>query len=73
MAGGFFFLGMFVYVCGGLWMFQRASEHGCLWAIAMFIPPLSFLFMLRHWEDARGPFFTQLAGMAIMVIGMVFA
>lgn len=44
------------------------------WGIGLFcFPPLTLLFLLLRWEDARRPFFRSLAGMVLMSGGVALA
>lgn len=65
-------LGLVIYLAGTLWMLSEATDQGLLWGLAIFVFPCSLLFVIRHWQDAKGPFFTQAAGFSIMLLPTLF-
>ena len=63
-------LGLFIFVGGGLLFLVAAFQESVLWGVAcLFLPILSLFFLIVHWQNARKPFFIQLAGFAALLAG----
>jgi len=63
------FLGIGIAIIGGLWLLVVAFSENILWGLGcLLIGPVSIVFIFMHWEDAKNPFFTQLAGLGIALI-----
>jgi hypothetical protein len=64
--------GYLVLVVGGLWMVIVAFQESVLWGIGcMVLPFLGLVFLFMYWQQAKRPFFLQLAGMALVLVGIV--
>ena len=64
------YLGLGVFIIGGIGTLIAAFKTSIWWGFGcLLISPLSLLFLVMHWGDAKNPFFLQLMGFAIMLIG----
>ena len=64
-------IGGIIWFVGGIWMLIEVFKSGILWFIGcLFISPLSLLWLILHWEDGKSPFFLQLGGGAICIVGV---
>ena len=74
MAIGLMILGMGITLIGGLWLLIVIFREGLLWGLgALFVPLVSLLFVVTHWEDSKRPFFSQIIGLGIMLAGVCVA
>lgn len=61
-----------VLVAGGVMFMQVTFKHGFLWTIACIaFAPAQFLFLLLHWDESKKSFFIQLAGTALLALGVL--
>ncbi len=66
--------GGLVMIVGGLWFLVVTFEEGVGWGLAcMFIPFVSLIFLILHWDRAGKPFLVQLAGAVPLFIGLVLS
>lgn len=64
------YIGIIVFVIGGIGTLIAAFKTSLLWGLGcLFIAPVSLVFLILHWNVAKNPFFLQLAGFAILVVG----
>jgi len=70
--GALVYLGLFVFIIGGIGTLIAAFKVSFLWALGCFIPPVSWVFLVLHWDVAKGPFFLQLIGIALAFLGNSF-
>lgn len=68
-------VGGLTMVIGGLMLIVAAFRVSIWWGLGMFVPILGAIvkvcFLLFHWEEAKTPFLTTLAGVGIGVVGIV--
>jgi len=61
-----------VCVGTGLWLLVLAFQESLLWGLAyIFVPFASLVFLIMHWDKTKQPFLYSLAGVAVLVAGMV--
>lgn len=66
----FVYLGLLVFIIGGIGTLIAAFKTSIWWGLGcLFIAPVSLLFLVMNWGVAKNPFFMQLAGMGIMLLG----
>lgn len=64
------YIGIIVFVIGGIGTLIAAFKTSLLWGLGcLFIAPVSLVFLILHWDVAKNPFFLQLAGLAILIVG----
>ena len=67
-------IGLALIVIGGIWMIVVAFKTSIGWGIGcLVIPPVSLVFLFKYWDESKTPFFMQLAGIALLVVGSVGA
>ena len=63
-------VGLFLLVVGGIGFIFAAFREGILWGLGvLFIPFVSLIFLVLAWPEAKRPFFWQLTGVALVLIG----
>ncbi|WP_432698465.1 hypothetical protein ACQUQP_09025 [Marinobacterium sp. YM272] len=63
------FVGVLIVVIGGIGFLIAAFRTSILWGLAcLIISPVSIIYLILHWSEAKNPFFLQLAGLAIILI-----
>lgn len=68
--GALMYLGLAVFVIGGIGTLIAAFKTSILWGLGcLLIAPVSLLFLVMHWSVAKNPFFLQLVGFAMMLLG----
>ena len=73
MGGVLLVIGFIVNAIAGLIILVRAFKVSVGWGLGvMFVPFVSLLFVIKHWEDTKGPFLAGLAGGAVMFMGAMF-
>ena len=70
MSSALLVVGVILCVIGGIGMLIVAFRESVLWGLGcFFIPLVSLIFLISHWEEAKRPFFIQLAGFALLILG----
>jgi hypothetical protein len=65
--------GLGLLLIGGLFFIIAAFRESILWGLGvLFLPFVSLVFLILAWPRAKGPFFLQLYGVILVLIG-VFA
>lgn len=65
--------GLLLAAFGGIWLLVVAFRESVLWGLGVvFIPFVSVIFAIIHWDDAKWPFLINLAGTILFFVG-VFA
>ena len=69
-----FFLGLLVVVVGSIMFLVEAFSAGVLWGLAcFFLPIVQLFFLVTHWHNAKKAFYVQLAGYALIVLGLMLS
>ena len=56
----------------GVILLVKAFQTSILWGLGyLFVPFLSLVFVVMHWQETKKPFLYLLAGSAVMVVGLV--
>jgi len=67
-------LGIVIIVIGGLGFLIAAFRESILWGLAcLFIPIVQLFFLIVHWPEAKRPFFLQLLGLAVLIVGAILS
>lgn len=67
-----YFLGLLVCVVGGIWMLVKGFQESLPWGFGMILCGIvSLVFLVMHWDKAKNPFFVQLVGIALMLLGLM--
>ena len=61
------------FVCG-VWLLVKAFKVSVGWGLAvMFLPFAGLFFVINHWNDTKQPFLGGIAGLALIVLGVIAA
>lgn len=64
------YLGICIFVIGGIGTLIAAFRTSVLWGLGcLLIAPVSLIFLIMNWDVARKPFFLQLVGVGILLLG----
>jgi hypothetical protein len=69
-----FWIGLIVGLVGWLWLAWVALQEGILWGLGTLIIPLvGLVFAILHWDEAKVPFLTCIAGNVLVGIAHMSA
>ena len=63
--------GLLLILVGLVWLVMRAFSTSLLWGWGSLIPPLTLVYVLRHWRMARQAVVLMALGCIPLVVGMV--
>ncbi len=62
-------LGILIIIIGGIGFLIAAFRSSILWGLfCILIAPVSIIYLVLHWSEAKNPFFLQLLGVAVLLI-----
>lgn len=62
-------LGMVIFVVGGIAFLVDAFRTHLAWGFGcLLIPLVGLIFLILYWQDVKKPFFTQLLGIALLLV-----
>ena len=65
-----FVVGMIISCIGGFWFLIVTFQESVLWGLGcLFVPFVSLIFLIMHWDRAGTPFIIQLTGCVPMFAG----
>lgn len=65
-------IGWIVAILGGLALLVAAFKESVFWGLlCIFVSPTMIVFVVLHWDDAKGPFLVQLAGMGLIILSVI--
>ncbi len=68
----FLVVGVIVALIGGIWILVLAFQESALWGLGcLFVPFVTLIFVIMHWDKAGKPFLINLGGAAVMALGVV--
>jgi len=71
LSSGLFFIGVIVMVVGGIWMLIEQFNTSLIWGLGcLFVPLVSLLWLIMHFDRGMYPLITWIAGMALLIGGM---
>ncbi len=74
MAEALQFLGLIIALIGGIWIIVLAFQESIWWGLGcIFVPFVSLIFAIMHWNIAAKPFLISLAGGILYGIGIAMA
>lgn len=60
----FLYIGLGIFILGGIGLLIAAFKTSMLWGFSVLIlPPAAILYLIAHWQDAKGPFKIQIFGL----------
>lgn len=64
-----FYVGLVIFIIGGIGLLIAAFRTHILWGLAvLLIAPVSIIYLIVHWHDAKGPFKLQIFGLLVIVV-----
>ena len=64
-----FYIGLGIFVIGGISLLIAAFRTSVLWGLAvLFVAPVAIIYTILRWQDAKGSFKIQVFGFLIMAI-----
>ncbi len=67
-------LGILIAIVGGIWFLVVAFQESILWGLGcIFVPFVSLVFLVMHWQVAKKPFLIQMLGTALMIVGIIMS
>lgn len=65
------FIGLVIAFIGGIWFLIVAFNESILWGIGcLLVPFVSIVFLIMNFDESKKPFFINLGGIILVVIGM---
>lgn len=63
------YVGLGIFIIGGIGLLITAFRTSILWGFAvLLIAPIAIIYLIVHWQDAKGPFKLQVFGLLIIVL-----
>ena len=70
VALGLFVVGIVTMTGAGLLLLIKAFQTSVLWGLGyIFVPFVSLIFVILHWQDTKKPFLYLMAGLVIFAVG----
>lgn len=67
------YLGLIICIIGAIGFLIVAFKNSILWGLGcFFLAPVSLIFLIMNWHEAKNPFFLQLLGLAVIFVGSMF-
>ena len=67
-------VGVIGSVIGGIWFLVAAFQESALWGLGcLFVPLVSLIFLIQHWDKAGKPFLVQLVALVPLAAGALIA
>jgi len=67
-------LGLVIALVGLVWLLVITFKTSVLWGLgSLFIPIVSLVFVVMHWDETKRPFLIQVVGVVLMVAGAMMA
>lgn len=67
-------LGGIVMLVGGIWLLVEAFKESILWGLgSLFIPFVSLVFVIMHWDVSKTPFLIWIGGLVLTIAGAVIS
>ncbi len=64
------YLGWVIVILGGIGFLISAFQTSILWGLGcLILSPVSLIFLILYWHDAKNPFLLQLMGISIVLLG----
>ncbi|HLN28583.1 MAG TPA: hypothetical protein VK395_12645 [Gemmataceae bacterium] len=67
-------IGWLVCLVALIWIVVLAFQESVLWGLGcLFLAPISLVFVIMYWDEARRPFFIWLRGFVLLILGDVLS
>ena len=65
-------VGAVLLFVGGVMLIINAFKVSVLWGLGvLFLAPIGLVFLVKNWQENKKSFFIQIAGLALVVVGVV--
>ena len=65
-------IGGIIMLIFGIILLIKAFQESVLWGLGyLFVPFVSLVFVIMHWDKCKSPFLKSLIGVAIYVVGII--
>ncbi len=65
-------VGAVLLFVGGVMLIINAFKVSVLWGLGvLFLAPIGLVFLVKNWQENKKSFFIQVAGLALVVVGVV--
>ncbi len=65
-------LGGIAMLVGGIWLLVEAFKESIFWGLGyIFIPFVSLVFVIMHWDVSKTPFLICIGGLVLSIAGVV--
>ena len=66
--------GVIVCLIFGIQILIKAFKTHVLWGLgSLFVPFVMLVYVIKYWDDCKGPFIKYLIGVAVIIVGTVLA
>mgnify|MGYP003622674706 FL=1 len=64
------YLGFAIIIIGAIGFLIAAFRNSILWGLGcLLFYPVSIVFLILYWQEAKNPFFLQLIGLGVVFLG----
>lgn len=64
------YLGFAIIIIGAIGFLIAAFRNSILWGLGcLLFSPISIVFLILYWPEAKNPFFLQLIGLGLVFLG----
>ena len=64
------YLGFAIIIIGAIGFLIAAFRNSILWGLGcLLFSPISIVFLILYWQEAKNPFFLQLIGLGLVFLG----
>ncbi len=64
------YLGFAIIIIGAIGFLITAFRNSILWGLGcLLFSPISIVFLILYWQEAKNPFFLQLIGLGLVFLG----
>ena len=64
------YLGFAIIIIGAIGFLIAAFRNSILWGLGcLLFSPISIVFLVLYWQQAKNPFFLQLVGLGVVFLG----
>ena len=69
---GLLLIGALIVCIGGIMLLVKAFQTSPIWGLgSLFVPPVAIIFVFMHWQEAKKPFLINVAGAAVVIVGII--
>ena len=74
LAAGLTMIGLILALVGSIWVIVVAFQKSLLWGFgSLFVPFVSLIFVITHWNKASEPFLVQIIGSVLLILSSLMS